>query len=175
MAAAGRKSSRRQYSDYRREVVKNRLEAHDEAPISYHSSVPAHVKRPKRSRSFARLFAEFWRLLRGHRKMLMAALGMLSLSTICGLVPLYGTKLVFDNVLGGKPLPAALSHWAHLPSEPGRLLGVICFAMVALTVISVAIGNSARWQATRISKRVSVGAQEDPVRSCGAAAAASGV
>src|SRR5581483_249225 len=54
-------------------------------------------KSTKRSRSFLRLFGEFWELLSGHHATLIAALCTLSVSTLLGLIPLYAPKLVFDN------------------------------------------------------------------------------
>ncbi len=114
----------------------------------------------KRHRSFAALLREFWRLLRGHRRVLVLALLTLSVSTILGLVPLYGTKLVFDNVLGGRSISPMVLRFVHLPQDPRTLLRMICIGMVVLTLASVLVGNSSRWQATRISKRVSVQARK---------------
>jgi ATP-binding cassette, subfamily B, bacterial len=148
------RSSRRKYSKYRQEVVARRAKGEEIESDPHDRS-----RRIQRHRSFTQLFIQFWRLLRGHRAVILVALCTLSLSTLLSLVPLYGTKLVFDNVLGAKPLPSQLAR-LHIPAEPRSLLAVVCIAMVLLTVISVMIGNASRWQATRISKRVSVGARK---------------
>ena len=148
------RSSRREYRKYRQEVVSRRARGEE-----IKTSGPHHDKgrRTRRHRSFNQLFLAFWRMLRGHRAVIFLALLTLSVSTLLGLVPLYGTKLVFDNVLGGRPLPPQLA--AFLPQQPRALLAVVCIGMVVLTGISVAIGTASRWQATRISKRVSVAAR----------------
>jgi len=143
------RSSRQQYVAYHKDVVAKRARG-EEVPPSIHHDRP---RSNKRGRSFWRLFMEFWEMLGEHRRVLVVGLSTLGLSTLLGLIPLYGTKLVFDNVLGGKPLSPRAA--AYLPSDPGKLLGVICIAMVALTIVSVMVGTSSRWQATRISKRVS--------------------
>src|SRR5436190_554146 len=76
----------------------------------------------KRSRSFWSLVGAFLGLLRGHRATMTAALGTLAVSTLLALVPLYCTKLIFNNVLDTKPLPREVSAFP-IPTEPHRLLG----------------------------------------------------
>jgi len=105
------------------------------------------------------LFREFRGFLRGHQRTLVFSLCTLSLSTLLGLVPLYGTKLVVDNVLGGKPLSARVPQVLALPSNPNRLLATIAIGMVVLSVTSLVAGMWGRWQATRVSKRVAVHAR----------------
>ncbi len=116
----------------------------------------AEVKSTHRGRSFVALFRAFWGLLHGHRRTLSFTLAMLSVSTLLGLVPLYGTKLVVDNVLGGRPLPTGVADRVHLPSDPSRLLAVIAIGMVVMSVASLGASLWGRWQATRVSKRVAV-------------------
>ena len=99
-------------------------------------------------------------MLRGHRRTLALALVTLSAATVFGLIPLYGTKLVFDNVLGGQPLPPQVPGWLRLPAGPRQLLAVIAVAMVGLSVLALAFGMWGRWQATRVSKRVVVQARK---------------
>ena len=113
------------------------------------------TKSTKRTRTFFALFKEFLQQLRGHRGTLAAALGTVSVSTILGLIPLYGTKLVFDNVLDTKPLHPALAP-LHLPTDPKRLLALVGILMIVITVVSVIINIWGRWQTTRINKRVAV-------------------
>src|SRR5215207_8904499 len=100
------RSSRRRYEDYR-ERIKRRRKDPDAATDA---TIPAprhddglHKKRP-RTRSFSSLLRSFWGLLRGHHGSLIWILLALSISTLLGLAPLYGTKLVFDGVLREKPL-----------------------------------------------------------------------
>jgi ATP-binding cassette subfamily B protein len=112
-------------------------------------------KSTRRSRPFISLYQEFWRLLRGHHATLIAALGTLATATLLGLVPFYGSKLVFDNVLGTQPLPPIMARLG-LPTDPRRLLAVVGLAMISVTAASVLFSMWGRWQATRITKRVQV-------------------
>lgn len=91
--------------------------------------------------------------------MLIYALGTLSVSTLLGLVPLYGTKIVVDNVLGEKPISTELADWFALPTNPRTLLAWVAIAMVIMSVFSLVFGMWGRWQATRVSKRVTVDAR----------------
>lgn len=119
----------------------------------------AKMKSTQRHRNFRVLFGEFWSFLRGHRRTMIFALGTLSISTLLGLVPLYGTKLVFDNVLGDRPLPPGVHEWTGLPTTPKGLLAAVAIGMVVLSVVSMIVGMWGRWQATRVSKRVAVEAR----------------
>src|SRR3954447_16089893 len=138
-------SSRSRYAQYRRQIQERR--AHGDGKASSPSPFDSHAhtghgqghggvrvgerKSTKRTRTFLRLFAEFWKLLREHQATLIAALATLTVSTLLGLIPLYAPKLVFDNVLGGKPLSEATKRWVPwLPHEPRRLLAVVGMAMV---------------------------------------------
>jgi ATP-binding cassette subfamily B protein/subfamily B ATP-binding cassette protein MsbA len=95
-------------------------------------------------------------MLRGYRALLMMVLLTLAVSTLLGLVPLYGTKIVFDNVLSDHPLPPRLAHWGHLPSNRPALLTAVAVGMVALALSSEIISLWGRWQTTRMTKRVQV-------------------
>jgi len=107
-------------------------------------------RRKDRSRSFMALFKQFWGLLSGNRRLLALSLVLLGIGTLLSLIPLYGTKLVFDNVLGTHPLPKWIPAW--VPHEPARLLTVVAVGMVVLTVVSETIGLASRWWATRMTK-----------------------
>src|SRR5687767_1656352 len=115
------RSSRRKYLKYRQELRERREKGSVHGRELPTPSVPesGQVGDPKkkkpRSRSFGRLFAEFSALLRGHRKTLIFILLALSISTLLGLAPLYGTKIVFDSVLRDDPLPVILPKWIKLP------------------------------------------------------------
>ncbi len=92
----------------------------------------------------------------GYRKTLFLVLMALGLSTMLGLVPLYGTKIVFDSVLREKPLPPQVPAWIPLPHEPRALLTTIAIVMVVLAAMSECVGLWSRWQTTRMTKRVQV-------------------
>ncbi len=103
-----------------------------------------------------KLVAAFWGMLRGHRQALFFALLVLGVSTLLGLVPLYGTKIVFDSVLSDKPLPRGIPHWIHVPADRRPLLTYVSVAMVLLAAASELSGLWSRWQTTRMTKRVQV-------------------
>jgi ATP-binding cassette subfamily B protein len=86
---------------------------------------------------------------------LAAALGTLSVSTLLALIPLYGSKLVFDNVLDTKPLSPSVQ-WLSLPTDRRHLLAVVGIMMIVVTIVSVFLNMWGRWQATRVTKRVQV-------------------
>src|SRR2546423_93969 len=93
-------------------------------------------RRPKRH---LHLLRSFWGLLRGYQKTLIAVLITLSLSTLLGLIPLYGTKIVFDNVLREQSSPPRLPRllqWIHLPQGRRELLTLVAVGMVVLAAIS---------------------------------------
>src|SRR5687768_16427346 len=89
-------SSRGRYRDYRRRVRAERPKNDGPPELLGHADGQRsrHGKSTRRSRSFFALLAAFWGLLRGHRATLGAAMCTLSVSTLLGLLPLYGTKLV---------------------------------------------------------------------------------
>jgi len=155
------RSSRRRYRDYRARL---KARVKDRDTRSADASIPAHGddhrKKHKRSRTFFKLLIQFWGLIREYRGMLGVALIALAISTLIGLVPLYGTKIVFDNVLRDNPLPTKLPHWIHLPSNRRALLTYVAIAMVLLAIASEAFGLWSRWQATRMTKRVQVGVRK---------------
>jgi ATP-binding cassette subfamily B protein/subfamily B ATP-binding cassette protein MsbA len=159
------RSSRRRYREYLQKLKQRRLDknaATGDASIgaSAHPADPSAKRLKPRSRSFLRLLSSFWGLLPGHRGRLAAVLTALCFSTLLGLVPLYGTKLVFDSVLRDPPLPVTLPHMTAsplpLPHDRRHLLTLIAIAMVALAACSEAVGLWSRWQATRMTKRLQV-------------------
>jgi ATP-binding cassette subfamily B protein len=161
------RSSRRRYQDYRAKLKQRRAKKDDSpAPaVAGHGGAaqaapatgPGEPKPHKpRSRSFWRLFREFWRLLGGHHRTIALVLVSATISTVFGLMPLYGTKIVFDGVLRDPPLPSQLPAWVNLPQDPARLLLAVAVGMVVLAGISEAFGIWGRWQATRATKRVQV-------------------
>ena len=152
------KSSRARYADYRRRLRDRRTRGKEIDP-----SVPIvveHGDKPHkpRTRPFAKLVGQFWSLLRGHHVTLVLLLCTLTISTTLGLVPLYGTKIVFDSVLSATPIPPRLPWWLpiHLPSDRHRLLTIVAVGMVVLAACAESFGLWSRWQATRMTKRVQV-------------------
>ncbi len=150
------RSSRLRYQSYRERVKRDRANKSTSGERDTSSPHGSDRKKRPRSRSFYKLLIHFWQLLRGYRGLLVLVLLTLGVSTLLGLIPLYGTKIVFDSVLNDKPLPARLPHWVHLPSDRRPLLTVVAASMVFLAALSEVVGLWSRWQATRMTKRVQV-------------------
>src|SRR5271170_78878 len=145
------------YSGYRKKLKQRRQ--HGELGIG-DASIPGVFhgpgdpkKRKPRSRPFLRLLAQFWAMLRGFRRMLILVLIAVTISTLLGLIPLYGTKIIFDSVLRERPLPPQVPNWIHLPHNPRRLLAIVAATMIVLAVASELVGLWSRWQSTRMTKR----------------------
>ncbi len=122
-----------------------------------HEQVGEHApKKPasRRTRSFLGLFGAFWSLLRGHRRILSLSLLTLSLATALGLIGPAGIKVAIDYILLDTPGPDGLP--AFLPRDRITLLWLLSGALVALSILSVAVGIWGRWQTTRMTKRVQV-------------------
>lgn len=148
------RSSSGQFHQYR-EKLKRRRAGLEEAPAiasdGLHGSSMG--KPTHRSRSFWTLVRAFWQLLRGHRGVMAVAVCTLSVSTLLGLLPLYGTKLVFDNVLDTKPLPREVS-FLPLPTDQRRLLALVGIGMISIASVSIVVNVWGRFQTTRIGKLV---------------------
>ena len=151
------RASRLRYQQYRQKTSQERgKQSVKDAALDGKGASPGDEKKKKRTRSFALLLKEFWGLLPGLRALLIAVLFALGVSTLLGLVPLYGTKIVFDSVLREAPLPSAVPHWLPLPHEPKKLLTVVAVSMVALAALSELAGLWSRWQTTRMTKLLQV-------------------
>src|SRR5947209_4564495 len=145
------RSSRRRYLDYRNRLQERRRRR--DAAAKGDADIPAagghgatDRKNRPRSRSFLTLLGQFWDLLRGYRRTVIIVLIAASLSTLLGLVPLYGTKIVFDNVLNDHPLPARVPRWIHMPENRRQLLTFVAVTMVLLSAFSETVGLWGRWQ-----------------------------
>jgi len=148
--------SRRRYWEYRKKLKQRRQRGElGIGDASIHGAADPKKRKP-RSRPFLRLLGEFWGMVRGFRGMLVLVLIAVAISTVLGLIPLYGTKIIFDSVLRERPLPPQVPGWIHLPHNPRELLAIVAGTMIVLAVASEVVGLWSRWQATRVTKRVQV-------------------
>ncbi|MHC4946857.1 MAG: ABC transporter ATP-binding protein, partial [Planctomycetota bacterium] len=147
------RSSRARFAEYRDDLRAHRTEGS-------RRSAEAHSRDKReageRQRSFLALFFAFFRLLGGQRRVVFGALVLLTMATVLGLIPPYGTKIVFDNVLDTNPLPALVRERVPLPLPADRrtLLAVVAITMVTVEAVAIVIGLGARWLTTRTTKRV---------------------
>jgi ATP-binding cassette subfamily B protein/subfamily B ATP-binding cassette protein MsbA len=148
-----RGSSRRRFVAYLQNIARRRRTGEFAPPAKAHGTRAD--SRP-RSRSFWQLVSSFLGLLSGQRWAIAAALATLTVSTLLRLVPPAATKVVIDNVLGGKPVPVGWwSPW--LPAgEPKHLLFGLAGGVLVLAFVATAFHLWGRWLATRATKRVQV-------------------
>jgi len=154
------RSSRGLFGRYREQ-----FKARQQGDLSDEDRDPLMPMRRSRSRARARsaltLGRAFYTLLHGHRLYLGLALATLTVSTLVALAPLYAPKIVFDSVLGDDPLHPWLVPLLPARDHPKLLLLAVCAGSIVLIAITVGVGLWGRWQATRISKRVSVDVKRD--------------
>jgi ATP-binding cassette subfamily B protein/subfamily B ATP-binding cassette protein MsbA len=150
------RASRLRYAQYRQRAKAARLNKTAAQESTHGSHNGTDRKKKPRSRPFFKLLTEFLKLLRGYWGLLAVVLAALGFSTLLGLVPLYGTKIVFDNVLRERPFPSTLPRWIKLPTDRHALLTWVAFAMVSLAAASELVGLWSRWQTTRMTKRLQV-------------------
>ena len=91
---------------------------------------------PSRKSSLASLLA-FWPYARPYRWQIGLALFVLFVDTLASLAAPWPIKLIFDNVLLGKPLhrPWSLLIPASVAQNPMFLLGILCVALMWLALI----------------------------------------
>jgi ATP-binding cassette subfamily B protein/subfamily B ATP-binding cassette protein MsbA len=151
------RSSRERYRQYRREIRERKFDPSDNgSPHSPPRSPDTSRAKHRRARNFFQLLGQFWGLIHPHRGAIYLALVTLSVSTLLGLVPLYGTKIVFDNILGDHPLPQRMTRLVNLPADRTQLLGIVAIVMVGLAVAGELISLWSRWNMTRATQLVRV-------------------
>ena len=147
-----RQSSKTRFRQYKRDLKKRRAEG----TLKSEGGPPLKPGEPprKRQRNFFQLLKSFWGLLEGFHPRLALALVMLTAATVLGLIPPYATKLVVDNVLGGRAITEPWLKDIRLPSDRYQLLATIAIGIVVLTTVSIIISMIGRWQATKTSVQI---------------------
>jgi ATP-binding cassette subfamily B protein/subfamily B ATP-binding cassette protein MsbA len=105
-------------------------------------------------RSTGKLVAAFWRQIGSFRRPLFIVLLTSAASTLLGLLPPYGMKLIFDNVFSGKPLPRAVASWPHMPTTPYAILWAVVITMFVLSMLTVSIGTASNSIAYRLQQHI---------------------
>lgn len=141
-------SSRKRFERYRDRLRRRMVRAGGGSASSAMSETA------RDERAFLSLLMAFFGLLRSHHMVIGLCLTTVAVSTLLGLLPLYGTKIVFDSVLSDHPLPSIVADWAPIPRDPKGLLWAVAAGMVGLALISLMIGMVGRWHMTRVNKRV---------------------
>ncbi|MGE3108265.1 MAG: ABC transporter ATP-binding protein [Phycisphaerales bacterium] len=119
-------------------------------------------KKKRLKRSFWTLLRAFWKLLRGRHHTVYFGVATVTCSTLLALIPPAATKVTLDFVLSPTPRPEALRNWLHapawvpIPETPRGQLFAVCGVLVAVSLVSVCIGISGRYQMTRLTKLLQV-------------------
>jgi ATP-binding cassette subfamily B protein/subfamily B ATP-binding cassette protein MsbA len=125
---------------------------------------------PKRDRNarelgLGALLRELFARTREHRAWLILSLCTLTLTALLGLVLPAATKVAIDYIATDNPGPSGLPLWAKAwanvepdgafaSADRKRLLVLLGIGMVGVTALAVTLGTIARWQITRVTKRV---------------------
>lgn len=140
-------SSGQRYRGYRRHLRDKAAESSAANPTD---------DKKRRGRGFGQLLWEFLKLLRGHGWAIGFALATLTLSTLLRLAPPLATKVIVDNVLTDRPLPAAWSESYGLPTDRYQLLYWVGALVGVISVLATAIHLIGRWYATKAVNKLQV-------------------
>ena len=140
--------SRQRFDAYRDKVKQKKL-----PKGGIHSTGDSRAAKD-RVRSSWELVLQFLKLLKPYRRQLIFAMFTVTASTVLGLVPPAGTKIVIDNALDGKPLPAWISQSFPSLTTPKRILAAAVGLVAIVSLIKIVIHVLGRWYATKISKQI---------------------
>lgn len=145
------RSSSRKYAAYLEKRRQAKLAGHGQLGVDAHES-----QKKRRSRSFAKLFSEYWNLMQSSRLRfrLGLALATLTCSTTIALTFPWASKIALDYILTDNPGPQGIPDWIGISRDPKMLLLALSGAMIVIAVLSVIIGTWGRYQATRLTKHM---------------------
>jgi len=152
MLSSGR-SSRLQYRAYRRRFIRKRQDPKSTRTLPPDTAAGQPEDRPTH-RPTGVLVSAFLKQLRGHYRLLSVILLTSAVGTVLTLVPLYGMKVIVDNVFGGKPLPSSLDAWPLVPRSGHGLLWAVVSAMFVTALIAVAVRTAGNRMAFRLQRHL---------------------
>ncbi len=151
-------SSRRRFTEYRKRIKAGEV-ANPIGDDQVRFGKRRHLQ--PRTRSFLALLREFLGLARNWRGIVAASLLALTVATLLGLTPIYGTKLVIDYALIGRPVPPWLAQWMPWAVNPYHLLAFVAIATILISGTRLILAIWGRWQMTRATKRLQVEVRRD--------------
>jgi len=95
-----------------------------------------------------------WRLVRGYRLPLAAAFLAMVVESAAGLWEPWPLKLIFDEVIGRKPVSPAIAHWSPFGTAPLDLLNTAVAALIAIAVIGALASYVEKYLSTSVGQRV---------------------
>src|SRR5512132_3681422 len=95
-----------------------------------------------------------WRLVRAYRLPLAAALLAMVIESAASLWEPWPLKLIFDEVIGKKPLSPAVARWSPFGTAPLDLLNTAVAALIAIAVIGALASYVEKYLSTSVGQRV---------------------
>ncbi|QDT08599.1 ABC transporter ATP-binding protein [Planctomycetes bacterium K23_9] len=141
-------ASRRRFNEYR-DTIRER-NARKERPKPHGRSEHHPTKIGDRDRGFLELLSEFWRLISGHRRRVIASMALLTLGIVLKLLPPVGTKLAIDTALTTPP--KTVPDWLDtlpFPTDPMQRLIAIAVIVAVITLVATIVHLCSRWLATK--------------------------
>ena len=95
-----------------------------------------------------------WPLVRPYRALLALAFVAMAIESAATIWEPWPLKLIVDNVLGGKPLPAALAGWAIFGTSPLAILNAAVLALIAITALGAAGSFAQKYLSASVGQRI---------------------
>jgi subfamily B ATP-binding cassette protein MsbA len=94
------------------------------------------------------------RLLRPYWKLLTVAFGAMLIQAAADLLEPWPLKIIFDHVLGSKPMPESLAAWMPTDATPLAVLNVAAVAVIGIAVIGAIGAYTEKYLSTAVAKHV---------------------
>ena len=94
------------------------------------------------------------RLLRPYWKLLVVALGAMLIQAAADLLEPWPLKVIFDHVLGSKPMPDRLAAWLPADAAPLAVLNAAAGAVIAIAVAGAIGAYTEKYLSTAVAKHV---------------------
>ena len=93
-------------------------------------------------------------LLRPHRPLLAIAAGAMAVQGITELLEPWPLKIIFDYVLGGKPVPASLRDWLGDGQDRLAVLDLAAVSVVVIAAVNAVSAYTDKYFSSTVGKRV---------------------
>jgi ATP-binding cassette, subfamily B, bacterial len=93
-------------------------------------------------------------LLRPHWKLLAVAFTAMLVQSVADLLEPWPLKVIFDYVLGAKPMPGWLAEWMPADGQAAAVLRIAAIAVIVIAVVGAISSYTEKYLATTVAKRV---------------------
>ena len=93
-------------------------------------------------------------LLRPHWRLLAVAFAAMLVQAAADLLEPWPLKVIFDHVLGSKPMPAWLAAWVPGRADPIAILNAAAFAVILIAVTGAVGSYTEKYLSSAVAKRV---------------------